>query len=156
MLRSARLLMRDFHHDDITRVFEYQTLPAYLEHYDGDTPTHDDVRRLVSLFVEWAQEIPRTSYQLAITLNTYLIGTCGVRRQHEHVSEFGCELDPQFWGHGYAYEASATLLALARRTLPFKTILARTTPENTPAIRLVENLGFEMIESGLFTLKIRE
>lgn len=123
-----------FHHDDIVRVFEYQTLPAYLEQYDGDTPTYEDARLLVRLFVEWAQEIPRLNYQLAITLDAYLIGTCGVRQQHAHVAEFGCELDPQFWGHGYAYEASAALLAFARRTLPLNTICARTKPENTPAI----------------------
>ena len=155
MLRSARLLLRDFHDNDIARVFEYQTLPAYLKYYDGATPTYEDARRLVSLFVKWAQVIPRTNYQLAITLDSYLIGTCGVREQQAHVAEFGCELDPTFWGHGYAHEASATLLAFVRRTLPVETVLARTRPDNVAAIRLAENLGFAMIELGLFALKIK-
>lgn len=153
MLRSARLLLRDFHDDDIARVFEYQTLPAYLEHYDGAAPTYEDTRRLVSLFMNWAQEIPRTNYQLAITLDSYLIGTCGVREQQAHVFEFGCELDPKFWGHGYAYEASATLLGFARRTMPIEIVLARTRPDHVAAIRLAESLGFEMTERGHFALK---
>ena len=152
-LRSDRLLLRDFHDEDVVRMFAYARLPAYLEHYDGEAPTYDAVQQLVSLFRRWAMETPRTRYQLAITLNFDLIGTCGVRKQQDDEAEFGCELDPAFWGHGYAYEASAALLAFVRNELPIGRIVARTRPENTSAIRLAERLGFEMTAAGLLVLK---
>ncbi len=152
-LRSARLLLRDFHDEDATRVFEYQRTPAYLEHYDGDPPTYDQVRHLVDSFRRWAMEIPRTRYQLAITLDSYLLGTCGVRKHDHDAADFGCELDPKFWGHGYAYEASAALLAFARSHLQIDRIVARTRSDNRAAIRLAEQLGFEMTESGVLVLE---
>lgn len=152
-LRSLRLLLRDFSDDDVARVFEYQMLPAYLEHYDGVRPAYDDIRNLVTLFRRWAMEIPRKSYQLAITLDSHLIGTCGVRRSPDDTAEFGRELDPNFWGHGYAYEASVTLLAFARNELRIDRVLARTQPGNRPAIRLAEQLGFRSVESGVLVLE---
>lgn len=154
-LRSARLLLRDFREDDVARVFEYQTLPAYLEHYDGVRPTYEDVRNLVNLFRTWAVETPRQSYQLAVTLDSYLIGTCGVRRPPNETAEFGCELDPKYWGHGYAYEASLTLLAFASTELHVDRVLARTRPGNRAAIRLAERLGFQLMESGVLVLERR-
>lgn len=154
-LRSARLLLRDFREGDVARVFAYQTLPAYLEHYDGARPTYEDVRNLVNLFRTWAMEVPRRSYQLAITLDSHLIGTCGVRRPPNDEAEFGCELDPNYWGHGYAYEASAKLLAFARNELQIGRVLARTRPDNRAAIRLAEQLGFKLTESGVLVLDTR-
>ncbi|HEX6094921.1 MAG TPA: endonuclease V [Thermoanaerobaculia bacterium] len=127
-LRSPRLLLRDFDDADAARVFEYQQSPAYLQHYDAPTPTREDVRNLIERFRRWATEIPRTSYQLAITLDSYLIGTCGVRRLQNEPAEFGCELDPRFWGHGYALEASATLLTFARDELQIHRILRPNAP----------------------------
>jgi [ribosomal protein S5]-alanine N-acetyltransferase len=154
-LRSPRLLLRDFDDADAARVFEYQQSPAYLEHYDGPAPTREEVRDLVERFRRWAAEMPRTSYQLAITLDSYLIGTSGVRRHQNEPAEFGCELDPHFWGHGYALEASATLLTFARNELQIDRVLARTLPDNRAAIRLAEQLGFTMTASGVLVLDTR-
>ncbi|HYO74910.1 MAG TPA: GNAT family N-acetyltransferase, partial [Thermoanaerobaculia bacterium] len=152
-LSSARLLLRDFDDDDAARVFEYQSSPAYLEHYDDAVPTRDAVRSLVALFRRWAEELPRRNYQLAITLDSYLIGTCGIRQPAGETAEFGCELDPRFWRHGYAHEASATLLAFARQELQLERVIARTLPANRAAIRLAETLGFEDAGGGLLMLE---
>ena len=152
-LRSARLVLRDFTADDVARLFEYQSYPLYLRHSEGDAPGLDDVRRLVERFRGWATESPRMSYQLAITLDGHLIGTCGVRRdQDAAAAEFGCELDPDFWGHGYAREASAAILAFARDALRVERIVARTRPDNRAAVRLAEDLGLRMVGDGVFAL----
>lgn len=154
-LRTARLVLRDFRTDDVAVVFEYQAKPEYLRHYDGTLPTRDAVDRLIALFREWAGAIPRTKYQLAITLNDRVIGTCGVRQEPDRpaIAEFGCELDPDFWGRGYAAEASRALLVLAVQTLRLERVIARTRPENRAAIRLAEGLGFRMGDDGVLELR---
>jgi [ribosomal protein S5]-alanine N-acetyltransferase len=136
-IRTERLVLREFRRDDVARVFEYQS------RYDGERPAREDVQRLVDLFCHWADEEPRSKYQLAITLDGRVIGTCGVRKDVPDavVAEFGCELDREHWGRGYAREASEALLRLAYDELGVERVIARTTADNATAIRLAERLG---------------
>jgi ribosomal-protein-alanine N-acetyltransferase len=154
-LRTARLVLREFRIDDAETVFAYQSTQAYLEHYAENEPTLDDVRHLVATFCEWAQEVPRTKYQLAITVDDHLIGTCGVRMEapDSAVAEFGCELDPRFWGRGYARESSRAILDFCLEALQLRAISARTMPRNSRAVRLAENLGLRRVEDGLYEVR---
>lgn len=154
-LRTERLLLREFLPTDVAAVLAYQSKPAYLKHYARPPPSDEEVRAFVELLCRWAREVPRTKYQLAITLGGVLIGTCGVRMEapERPEAEYGCELDPASWGHGYALEASHALLTFGQETLHLQRILARTTPGNLAAIRLAERLGFQRIAAGLYELK---
>lgn len=154
-LRTQRLLLRDFHLDDVFRVQAYQSRPAYLRHYDGEPPTPEETRAFVGMLREWAEEAPRTRYQLAITLDGVLIGTCGVRQETpgDAEAEFGCELDPDHWGHGYAREASRAILAFGFEALGLRRIVAHTLAENDAAVRLAEDLGFRRLGDGHYGLE---
>lgn len=139
-IRTARLVLRDFRRDDAARLFEYQS------RYDGDPPAREEVQQLVDRFCAWAEETPRAKYQLAITLDSRVIGTCGIRKEHhdDTTAELGCELDRDDWGRGYAREASEAILRFAREELGVKRVIARTTPENAAAIRLATELGLNV------------
>lgn len=61
-----------------------------------------------------------------------------------------------FWGHGYATEAAEAVL----RTRAGRAVDATIDPENTPSLRILEKLGFEVVgtepdEHGLPTLRLR-
>jgi [ribosomal protein S5]-alanine N-acetyltransferase len=151
-LHTQRLVLREFRRADVDTVFRYQSRPEYLEHYGRAAPTREDVSSFVAMLCRWAEESPRTKVQLAITLEDRVIGTCGVRQDSPDANdaELGCELDPQFWGHGYAREACRAILVFGFETLGLETILARTLPANHRAIRLAEDLGFRRIGLGLY------
>ncbi len=151
-LHTERLILRDFLPTDLARVFAYQSEPAYLKHYDQPAPSEQDVRAFVEMLCRWAQEVPRTKYQLAITLGGVLIGTCGVRMEapQRPDAEYGCELDPAYWSHGYAFEASRSILTFGQETLRLQRFWARTMPENLAAIRLAESLGFRRTSAGRY------
>ncbi|HEX7154306.1 MAG TPA: GNAT family N-acetyltransferase [Thermoanaerobaculia bacterium] len=130
-LRTTRLLLRDFVEQDAERLAAYGSEAAPL----------------VPMFIGWAAEVPRTRWQLAMVLDGSVIGTCGVRQDEADpaVLELGCELDPAYWGRGYAREACSVLLALAPAE---KRIVARTTADNAAALRLARDLGVAvMVES---------
>jgi RimJ/RimL family protein N-acetyltransferase len=93
--------------------------------------------------VEWSLARPRIRYQLAIVHGTVLIGTCGIRQSAQDATEaeFGCELAPAAWGHGYAAEASRAILAFGFLELRLRRIFANTTTTNLPAIALSRRLG---------------
>lgn len=131
-LRTERLLLREFTPADADALAAYQRRPEYRRYYD-EVP---DAAELVARFVRWQHEEPRVRYQLAITLDGRVIGCCGIRE-----AEFGLELDPDYWGQGYALEAGRAILAFGRDTLGHRRIRATTNPDHTAAIRLAERLG---------------
>ena len=150
------MLLREFTLSDVERVFAYQSHPAYLQFYDGTPPTRDDVRDLVARFCVWATEMPRSRYQLAITRDGLLIGTCGLRKEDPESpdAEFGCEMDPASWGGGYAREACHALVDFGVRTLRLDRIWARTSPGNVRALRLAEDLGLQRTADGLYERRV--
>lgn len=55
--------------------------------------------------------------------------------------DIGYALRPAHWGRGYAYEAGAAVLGLARDGLRLPRVLAITKPSNTASGQLLEKLG---------------
>ena len=102
------------------------------------------MRDFVATMVGWATEEPRTKFQLAVTHDGVLIGSCGVRRRDADLfeAEYGCELGPTAWRRGYAEEASRALLGFGFDSLTLHRIVANTTTGNGPAIALALRLGF--------------
>jgi ribosomal-protein-alanine N-acetyltransferase len=142
-LHTSRLLLRDFTLVDIEAVHAYQSDPRYLAHTPWRTRSRADVDDFVRLMISWSQARPRIRYQLAIVHDALLIGSCGIRQaaQDATEAEFGCELAPAAWGHGYAAEASHAILAFGFAELRLRRICANTTTTNRPAIALARRLG---------------
>lgn len=143
-LTTARLVLREFDEADVPAVFSYQSDPRYLQHTPWTTRTEPEVREFVRMLAGWADERPRTRFQLAIAReDDVVIGTAGVRlaEASSREAEFGCELAPHAWGHGYGLEAGRAIVEFAFRTLGLHRIFAYTLAENAAAIVLAERLG---------------
>ncbi|MCP5101690.1 MAG: GNAT family N-acetyltransferase, partial [Chloroflexi bacterium] len=56
----------------------------------------------------------------------------------------GCAIARDYWGKGYAFEASRYLMAYALDTLPIHRIYAETISENKRARVLAEGLGMQL------------
>ncbi len=67
------------------------------------------------MFLDQQTEQPRLKFQLALTLrsNSQLIGNCGIRMRtpDAHEADIGYELNPEYWGQGYASEAARAIVA---------------------------------------------
>lgn len=153
-IATARLRLREFSPADVDAVWAYQADPRYQLHNGRRSPTREEAEALVAMLCAWQHESPRCKYQLAITLDGALIGTCGVRKAEgaSREAEFGCELDPRHWGHGYALEASRAIVDFGFSGMGLARVVAITAPANTPAIRLAEALGFRRVEAGQYVL----
>jgi RimJ/RimL family protein N-acetyltransferase len=97
------------------------------------------------MMMAWANEEPRTKYQLAIVQAGIVIGNCGIRLASggDSKAEFGCELAPRVWRNGYATEVGHAMLAFAFRTLRVHRVFSETTSENAAAIAIAERLGMK-------------
>jgi [ribosomal protein S5]-alanine N-acetyltransferase len=69
-------------------------------------------------------------------------GICGlVRRDYLDDPDIGFAFLPEFTGRGYAVEAAAAVLALARGPLGLPRVLAIVSPDNGRSIRVLEKIG---------------
>ena len=147
ILTTERLLLREFEDNDWRAVLQYQSNPEYLRYYHWSRRTEQDVRAFVRMFINWSEEQPRKKFQLAIILKeeNRLIGNCGIRMKTPHAREadLGYELDPRYWGCGYATEAASAFLAFGFRELGLHRIWAWCIAENLASARVLEKIGMQ-------------
>jgi ribosomal-protein-alanine N-acetyltransferase len=126
-------------------VLAYQSIPDYLRNYPWESRTPENVQAFVLRFVDWQQEQPRKKYQLAIVLSAEgrLIGNCGVRLEQadSQEGELGYEIDPRYWGVGYATEAARAMITFGFQDCGLHRIWAACLADNVGSQHVLEKLG---------------
>jgi ribosomal-protein-alanine N-acetyltransferase len=149
-ITTERLALRDFEAEDWQAVLAYQRDPRYLRYYPLEDRSEEEVRDFIAMFLRQQAEVPRRKFQLAVTLreNGRLIGNCGVRLEEPGASsgDMGYELDPRYWGHGYATEAAGAMLDFAFSELGIERVEAWCIAENLASARVLEKLGMRLKE----------
>jgi [ribosomal protein S5]-alanine N-acetyltransferase len=147
ILSTERLILRDFVEDDWPAVLAYQQDPLYLRFYDWTGRTPAEVREFVLMFVGNQQEVPRTKFQLAVTLKPdgQLIGNCGIRRKSAEAIEadIGYELNPRYWGKGYATEAARAIVRFGFSELGVHRVWSWCVADNAGSAHVLEKLGMQ-------------
>jgi RimJ/RimL family protein N-acetyltransferase len=146
-LTTNRLTLREYVEQDWQAVFTYQSDPSYLQYYPWHNRTINDAQNFVQKLIFWQREKPRVKFQLAIVLSeqNQLIGSCGVRMKqaNSRQAELGYEIDPSYWGQGYATEAAQKMLVFGFRELKLHRIWATCLLENVASTRVLEKLGLQ-------------
>lgn len=147
IIRTERLLLREFNQDDWRDTLKYQTNPQYLTYYPWDDRTDMDVREFIQKFVDWQGEKPRTKYQLAITFpeQQRVIGNCGIRIEKENFTcaNIGYEISPDYWRKGFASEAAQAIVSYGFRDLKLHRIWALCLVDNLASWHVLEKIGMK-------------
>ncbi len=147
ILRTKRLILREFKIFDWGDVLAYQSNPDYLQYYPWVERTEQDVREFINQFIEWRQETPRTKFQFAITIpeQQRVIGNCGIRKDSDSTrsANIGYELAPDSWGRGFATEAALAMVTFGFEELKLHRIWARCLPENIASWHVLEKIGMK-------------
>ena len=153
-LETPRLWLTELQADDETEIFSLFSTPAVVEYYDLAVFSEpEQAVNLIRLFK--ARYAEQAGIRWAIRLKTTgkLIGTCGFNSWHSKMQNgvIGYDLQPAFWGKGYALEAVRAIIELAfSGDLPcgkLHRIQADTVPGNHASEALLRKLGFK--EEGL-------
>ena len=161
MIETERLVLTHLADRDAEFIRGLLNEPSFIR-YVGDrgVRTADDARR-------YMQDGPVASYarygfgllRVALKAGDTPIGICGVlRRDTLPDPDLGFSLLPAWWSKGYAYEAASAVMQQARGGLGLGRILAITSVDNEPSIRLLGKLGFQfeqMIRLGEDTTELR-
>ena len=144
IFESDRLTFHKFGDDDAPFILELLNDPAFLQHIgDKNVRTLDDAR-------DYMRNGPQASYEklgfglslVRLKDDKTRIGMCGLlKRDTLPHADIGYAFLPQFRGKGYASEATAATVELAKNTLNLDTIVAIVSRENAASIRVLEKLG---------------
>lgn len=149
-LITPRLILREYVAADEARFLAYQTDPRAREFYPPAPEEHAPGQALVSLFIQWAAEVPRRNWQLAIAERAQpeaLIGSVGLRCAGlaPTAAEFGLELAPEYWGRRYGSEAAQALLTWGFTSLSLTVVHGTAISANARVAQLVHSLGFRAV-----------
>ncbi len=151
-IATERLELRQFDDEDAAFILRLVNEPSFLR-YIGDRGVRsiEDARRYIA-------EGPVAGYVryghgllCAIRKADGLaVGMCGVlKRDALPEPDLGFSFLPEHWSQGYAFESASAVMIHARGVLGLGRILAITTLDNQPSIRLLGKLGFRF--DRLFT-----
>lgn len=140
MIRTRRLSLRPAHGDDFEALHKIFADPETMRYWDRPPHAPEDTRR----FLRGIQDAdPARSLEFIVERDSVLIGRVGMWR----LAEIGYIFDRAYWGHGYASEAVAALIAeIFARFDNVTEITAEIDPRNIGSDRVLRKLGF--IETG--------
>ncbi|WP_375753822.1 GNAT family N-acetyltransferase [Vibrio sp. HN007] len=142
-IETERLIIRDMTIEDESSFVAISQDAKYQRFYDEQDCDPQKYKELTQLFIEQAQQRPRTSYQLAIELKEtgQFIGTVCLRLEDNRQASVGCGLSRAYQGAGLIQEASRAMMKFGFEELNIHRIYAETISENRAAIRLCQSLG---------------
>ena len=142
---TERLILRNYTMDDMPAVHEYFSNEEVSRYEDFWPQTMEDVTEGLS---EWKDMDNRMAVVLKETGK--LIGSVGYWVDEEDgETEYSIDFDfnPRFWHRGYAFEAAKEVVRHLTDDLHVKDIWGDCDERNTASSRLLERLGFQLIET---------
>lgn len=143
MIRTKRLLLRDWRDDDLEAFAALNADPVVMEHFPSlmdRAQTEAAVGRIRAHFDRegfglWAVEVPGV---------VPFIGFTGLARPAfmPQFVEVGWRLAHAYWGAGYATEAARAAVDYAFDTLKLPELISMTVPSNVRSQRVMQKLGF--------------
>lgn len=142
---TNRLKIRQLTEDDASFILELVNQPSWLAHI-GDKNVHSltDAKNYVnngpvSMYAKCGYGL----YLVEPLSNEKAIGICGlIKRDCLPEPDIGFAFLSEYWQKGYAYESANAIIADVIDRQEIENVLAITTVDNHPSIKLLDKLGF--------------
>lgn len=144
-LETERLLLRTMTEEDAPRLFEVWSSPDVTKFMNIEPFTEiKQAADMIAFLNGLALENKAVRYAVIEKESGAIIGSCGFNELDfgQRRVEIGYDLDPAYWGKGYAPEAIGCLLAYAFGELGMSLIKAKVEPENVNSIKVLRKLRF--------------
>lgn len=145
-LETDRLLLREITEKDAADLFLNFSNPEVMKLYGSDPLVNiEEARGLVHSFHVAFTESKGIRWGIQLKNTDSLIGTVGfhaVSLKHRR-AEIGYEVNPTYWGKGFAKEAIGKAVEYGLNEMNLKRIGAIVFLENRPSNKLLHKLGFQ-------------
>jgi [ribosomal protein S5]-alanine N-acetyltransferase len=143
-LAGKHVRLREFRLDDLDDADAILGDDRVTRWLSFDSKTREQQADVLTSAIERAQQTPRTEYYLAVTTHTddRLIGFVRLGLGGVQAAKLGGAGALPHWGHGYALDATRTLIDFGFTTLGLHRISAAIGPDNAASLAIVTRLGF--------------
>ncbi|GAA2114057.1 GNAT family protein [Kitasatospora saccharophila] len=144
-LAGPRLTLREYRHtpEEVAALHAVHGDPETVRHLPFGVRDFEDCADQVELYLEAAEERPRTHYRLAVDDPAgEPVGQAALTREGEHAAELGCVLRRDRWGAGYGAEVTALLCVLGFERLGLHRLAVRCDPGQAASVRVLTRAGF--------------
>lgn len=149
---SERLILRHLHESDFDALFSYRNDPEVAKYQGWTDKTEHEIQLLIQEQNTLQPGIPGIWFMFAIQLKTtaVMIGDCAinVNKVDPRQAELGITLSRQYQGNGYAREAISCVLHYVFKNSAIERVVLITDADNTHCIKLIKNLGLNLINSA--------
>jgi RimJ/RimL family protein N-acetyltransferase len=136
--------LREFRLDDLDDYLAIVGDDRVTNWLSFDSRDRDTAQKALAAAVERSQQDARPDYMLAVTRldDDRLIGFARLGPTGVQAAHLGYAIAADHWGHGYATDASRTLVRFAFENLDLHRVSAAIGPENLASVAVVKRLGF--------------
>ncbi len=143
-LTGRAVTLREFRRDDAAAAFSVVGDEDVTRWLSFDARDRDSTQAMIDGALERAEITPRTEYYLAVTLpDDELIGFARLGLNGMQAAQLGYAIRRDLWGHGYATDATRTLVDFGFRQLGLHRISAAIGPDNEASIAMAKRLGMQ-------------
>ena len=144
ILETPRILLREINYEDAEDMFEYATSPL-VGPVAGWEPHRNlnDTRAVIQMFRDKKKFGQLGVFAIILKAEDKMIGTVELHTYiRGYKAELGYTVNPNYWGKGYAVEASFAVLRWGFNALKLKRVECTTFVQNFQSKRVCEKLGF--------------
>ena len=143
-LTTPRLVLREFYQTDFDSIRDYEShRDTYL--FEKGVPDDRTIQDHLYQAITWAQETPRSHYDLAVTIRPEDIvrGQVSLSLNFPDIREWeiGWRIHYKYWGKGFATEAARCVLAFAFNELEAHRVVAFCNVANAASVRIMSKIG---------------
>lgn len=156
-IETERLVIRPYKQEDLEECFKLMQNKELFKYLDMDVMSYDDYKNLFNWLIA-SYEVGfdkdfKYSFNIVLKESGAHIGWCGiggVAFEHKKKEIFYL-IGRDYWGKGYAKEATVALLNYGFTVMGVKEIVGICKPENTASKKVLENMGlkFRYMVEGL-------
>ncbi len=146
VLKTKRLVLRNFSKKDIKNIYEIRTCKNIMEHMDAPLmDSLEEAERFINYTLRKYEEEEGINWVITPKGSDNMIGYIGFwRLDKEHYrGEIGYALKKEFWNMSLMSEAINEVIRFAFKNMDLNSIEANVNPLNIPSIKLLEKSGFQ-------------
>lgn len=153
LIETERLLLREFRTSDDTAMFELDSNPE-VHKYLGNNPV-TNIEQVQKYISSIQQQYLDNGIGRWITIeksSNEIIGWSGLKfiteyeNNHINFHDVGYRFMPQYWGKGYATEATRAALKYGFDSMNLNKIVGTTHVDNKASQRVLEKCGLKFVE----------
>ena len=148
-IETERLLIKPYKQEDLEECFKLMQDKELFKFLDMDVMSHEDYeglfRWLIDCYEVGFDEDFKYSFNITLKQSGTHIGWCGIGGlEFDHnQKEIFYLIGREYWGNGYAKEASVALLDYGFNVMGIKEIVGICKPENIASKKVLENMGLK-------------